>query len=90
MPITEVTQYRTTNGTVYSSLESAKDAEAFEQIVEPFMSYYDYEGEAFDSEGFLTFLKTDAEAVAFVEAINEVFAKNPHNGFKPAPNQEVM
>lgn len=78
MPITEVTQYRTTNGTVYSSLESAKDAEAFEQIVEPFMSHYDYEDEAFDSEGFLTFLKTDAEAVAFVDALLDVYSHNPH------------
>ena len=90
MSITEVTHYRTTKGTVYSSFELAKDAEAFEQIVEPILQHIIWRDEEFYHGAFINFLKTDAEAVAFVEAINEVFAKNPHKGFKPAPNQEVM
>lgn len=78
MPITEVTQYRTTKGTVYSSLESAKDAEAYEQIVDPIMSLYNSNEEEFNDKEFITFLKTDAEAVAFVDALLDVYSHNPH------------
>lgn len=90
MAITEVTHYRTTNGTVYSSFELAQSAEAYEQIVEPISRHIDWEEQAFEYNDFLEFLQQSSEAPAFVEAINEVFAKNPHKGFKPAPNQEVM
>lgn len=89
MAIKEVTQYRTTNGTVYSSLQLAQSAEAYEQIVEPISRHIDWEEQAFEHDEFLDFLKTSADADAFVEAINEVFAKNPHNGFKATPNQKV-
>lgn len=89
MAIKEVTQWVTTGGTVCTSLETAQELETIELIMDTIDGCITWRDESFEHDEFLDFLKTSADAVAFVEAINKVFARNPHNGFKAAPNQEV-
>ena len=90
MSIKKIEKFLTTEGSEYSTLEAAEDAEIYEQTIQPIGNYIYWHEQEFNYEGFLDFVRSDPKAVSFMENLNKVFAKNPHNGFKPAPNQEVM
>ena len=88
MSIKKIEKFLTTEGTEYSTLEAAEEAEVYEQAIQPIENHIDWRDEEFNYQGFLDFVKSDPKAVSFMDNLNKVFAKNPHNGFKPAPNQE--
>lgn len=78
MAIQQVTKYVTTEGTECASLAEAQDLENAEQILDCVNSFISWRDEEFDGARFLTFLKRDAHAVAFVDALLDVYSLNPH------------
>lgn len=77
----------TSKGTKCGSELEALELEYLE-IIEDTINFHQHYDE-YLMDDFLKFLRESSDAVAFVEAINAVVSKNPHFGFKPAPNQKV-
>lgn len=90
MSIKKIEKFLTTEGSEYSTLEAAEEAEIYEQTIQPIGNHIYWREQEFNYEGFLDFVRSDPKAVSFMENLNKVYSKNPHKGFKPAPNQEVM
>lgn len=87
MSIKKIEKFLTTEGTEYSTLEAAEEAEVYEQAIQPIENHIDWRDEEFNYQGFLDFVKSDPKAVSFMANLNKVYAANPSNGFAPAPTR---